>query len=85
MSADMGASVRDLARNVAAAVMHEPTALSIKNLSSLSTADTAEIRRTLREAGFDQVREWDATPFFTNDPVVRSGCRTLYLARKAQN
>jgi hypothetical protein len=30
---------------------------------------SSEIRRTLREAGFDKVRGWDATPFFKNDPM----------------
>jgi len=44
---------------------------------------SSEIRRTLREAGFDQVRARDATPFFRNDPMIRPGCRTFYLARKS--
>ena len=44
---------------------------------------STEIRRTLREAGFDQVRAWDATPFFKNDPKICPGCRTFYLARKS--
>jgi SAM-dependent methyltransferase len=43
---------------------------------------SAEIRRALREAGFGQVRAWDAAPFFKNDPVIRPGYRTFYLARK---
>lgn len=42
-----------------------------------------EIRRTLREAGFDRLRAWDATPFFKDNPLIRPGCRTVYLARKA--
>ncbi len=42
-----------------------------------------EIRGALRQAGFAPVRAWDAGPFFKNDPVVRAGCRTVYLARKA--
>jgi SAM-dependent methyltransferase len=42
-----------------------------------------EIRRVLREAGFSQVRAWDATPFFKNNPLIRRGCRTVYLARKS--
>ena len=46
---------------------------------------SVEIRRTLREAGFDQVRGWDAAPFFKNNPLIRLGCRTVYLARKARN
>lgn len=41
----------------------------------------AEIRHVLGEAGFDQLRAWDATPFFKNDPKIRPGCRTFYLAR----
>jgi hypothetical protein len=44
---------------------------------------SAEIRRTLREAGLDRLRAWDATPFFKGDPFIRPGCRTVYLARKA--
>jgi len=43
-----------------------------------------EIRLTLRKAGFDVVRAWDAAPFFRNDPMIRRGCRTFYLARKAR-
>jgi SAM-dependent methyltransferase len=43
---------------------------------------SAEIRRALREAGFGQVRAWDAAPFFKNDPMIRPGYRTFYLARK---
>jgi SAM-dependent methyltransferase len=43
-----------------------------------------EIRRTLRQAGFDQLRAWDATFFFRNDPRIRPGCRTFYLARKTR-
>lgn len=45
---------------------------------------SSEIRRTLREAGFDQVRAWDCTPFFKNNPLIRPGCRTVYLARKSR-
>jgi SAM-dependent methyltransferase len=41
-----------------------------------------EIRSVLKTAGFDKVRAWDAAPFFKS-PVVKPGCRTLYLARKA--
>jgi hypothetical protein len=43
---------------------------------------STEIRRTLREAGFNRVRLWDATPFFKNNPMIRPGCRTVYLARR---
>jgi len=42
-----------------------------------------EIRRVFKSAGFDQVHAWDAAPFFKDSPVVR-GCRTEYLARKAE-
>ena len=44
---------------------------------------STEIRGVLRKAGFDQVRAWDATPFFKGDPNIRPGCRTFYLARKS--
>ncbi len=44
----------------------------------------AEIRRTLRAAGFDRIRKWDATPFFTGDPRISPGCRSFYLARKGR-
>jgi hypothetical protein len=45
---------------------------------------SSEIHRTLREAGFDQVRAWDSAPFFENSPLIRRGCRTVYLARKSR-
>jgi SAM-dependent methyltransferase len=41
-----------------------------------------EIRRTLRDEGFNSMRAWDATPFFQGNPIIRPGCRTFYLARK---
>jgi SAM-dependent methyltransferase len=41
-----------------------------------------EIRTTFKNKGFDQVRAWDASPYF-NQPLITPGCRTLYLARKA--
>lgn len=28
------------------------------------------------------VRAWDADPFFKDAPVMKRGCRTIYLARK---
>ena len=40
----------------------------------------AEIRRTLRAAGFVSLRAWDAARF---RPGITPGCRTFYLARKA--
>lgn len=42
----------------------------------------AEMRQALGGAGFDRVRAFDATPFFTGDPQIRPGYRTFYLARK---
>jgi SAM-dependent methyltransferase len=47
--------------------------------------DTDEIRRTFQETGFDQVRAWDAAPFFKDNPLIGPGCRTVYLARKARS
>jgi SAM-dependent methyltransferase len=44
-----------------------------------------EIRHIFREAGFDWVRAWDAAPFFKDNPVVRRGCRTIYLVRNARS
>ncbi len=41
-----------------------------------------EIRGALRDAGFCSIRKWDAAPFFKDDPFVRPGYRTFYLARK---
>ena len=43
----------------------------------------AEVNGTLREAGFERIKAFDATPFFTGDPRIRPGCRTFYLARKS--
>ena len=42
-----------------------------------------EVRQTLRVAGFDRIRAWDAKPFFKGNLPVKRGCRTFYLARKA--
>ena len=42
-----------------------------------------EIRSTLREAGFERLRAWDAAPFFKNSPLIRPGCRTVYLTRRS--
>jgi hypothetical protein len=47
--------------------------------------DAAEIRLALQQAGFDQVRAWDAAPFFKDNPHIGPGCRTFYLARKAKS
>jgi SAM-dependent methyltransferase len=46
--------------------------------------DFREIRGALRDAGFDQVRSWDAAPFF-HDEIIGPGCRTVYLARKSRS
>lgn len=42
----------------------------------------AEIRDALSAAGFDQIRSWDAAPFF-NDKFTRRGSRTFWRARKS--
>lgn len=42
----------------------------------------AEIRRTLRAAGFAAIRAWGAALFSTGDPHVAPGSRTFYLARE---
>jgi len=47
--------------------------------------DADEIRLTFQETGFDQVRAWDAAPFFKDNPLIGPGCRTVYLARKARS
>lgn len=41
-----------------------------------------EIRHTFLMAGFDQLRAWDAIPFFKDNPMMSPGCYTIYLARK---
>jgi SAM-dependent methyltransferase len=41
-----------------------------------------EIRETLKQAGFNRIRAWDASPFF-NNPLIKPGCRSIYLAQKA--
>jgi SAM-dependent methyltransferase len=46
--------------------------------------NAGEIRLAFRRAGFDQVRAWDAASFFRDDPFIKRGCRTIYLARKAR-
>ena len=46
---------------------------------------SSEVQRTLRKAGFDQVRAFDCAPFFKGNPLIRAGCRTFYLARKPRN
>jgi SAM-dependent methyltransferase len=47
----------------------------------------AEIRHTLRAAGFGRVRTWDASLFAPGDPHLLPGCRTFYRAQllKARN
>jgi hypothetical protein len=55
LALDMGSAARDLARTAASALAHEAVILSVRNLSTLSVRETAEIRRTfeseLRAAG----------------------------------
>lgn len=41
-----------------------------------------EIRKSLREAGFEAVRAWDASRFFPPESMIGRGHRTIYLARK---
>ena len=41
----------------------------------------AEIRKALKEAGFDQIQTWDASPFF-KDSHTPPGNRTFWRARK---
>lgn len=41
-----------------------------------------EIRRALRQAGFRNVRAWDAAAFFGGVPLCAPGYRTFYLAKK---
>ena len=41
----------------------------------------AEVRQSLRSAGFASIRAWDAKPFFAGNPFVRRGYRTIYLAK----
>ncbi len=43
----------------------------------------AEIRRSLRSAGFDKIRAWDEAPFVRGEWKLPAGCRFIYLARKA--
>jgi SAM-dependent methyltransferase len=45
---------------------------------------SSEIRRTLLAAGFDQVGAWDSTSFFKNNPLIRPGCRTVYLSHNSR-
>jgi SAM-dependent methyltransferase len=56
--------------------------------------DSEEIHRTFTETGFDELRAWDAAPFFTaiadarrrdrENSLIVPGCRTFYLARKCR-
>ena len=43
-----------------------------------------EIRCIFQETGFDQLRSWDAAPFFKKNSRIGPGCRTIYLARKSR-
>lgn len=44
--------------------------------------DSDEVDRIFRATGFDQLRAWDAAPFFKGDSAIGPGCRTFYVARK---
>jgi SAM-dependent methyltransferase len=46
--------------------------------------DSGEIRRSFEASGFDELRAWDAAPFFKGDSLIGPGCRTVYLARKSR-
>jgi SAM-dependent methyltransferase len=41
-----------------------------------------EIRHVFLMAGFEQLRAWDAAPFFKDNSMMSPGCYTIYLARK---
>ncbi|UWZ83270.1 class I SAM-dependent DNA methyltransferase [Occallatibacter riparius] len=43
---------------------------------------SSEIEEALTAAGFESIREWDATPFFGAKSPVGPGCRSVYLAQK---
>jgi len=43
-----------------------------------------EINATLQEAGFDNIKSWDAARFVKADPFMRPGYRTFYLAHKVK-
>jgi SAM-dependent methyltransferase len=45
----------------------------------------AEIRSALRADGFRRVRAWDGRAFFPDNPLMKPGCRTVYLATKKDN
>jgi SAM-dependent methyltransferase len=44
----------------------------------------AEVREALRAAGFDRVRAYDGAICFPGVSVITRGCRTIYLARRAE-
>src|ERR1017187_3516255 len=88
MSGDMGGAARDLARTVAAAVAHEPVALTVKNMSALSAADTAEVRRVfeseLKVAGQPAAEvqltiSENLTQFLLGAAIHRQGDRQVLL------
>jgi SAM-dependent methyltransferase len=41
-----------------------------------------EIEKTLTRTGFQNIRHWDASPFFPKGSVVEPGCRSNFLAHK---
>jgi len=84
----MGGAAHDLARAVAVVVNHEPAAVTVKNMSSLSPADAADIRRVF-EAEFKPAGSPAATveitisenlaDFVLSAEVRRSGERQVLL------
>ena len=47
--------------------------------------DEGEIRAALLEAGFDQIRSWEAAPLFKDNSVTGAGCRSFFRARKRKS
>lgn len=41
-----------------------------------------EIRGTLGDLGFDRIRVRDGSKYFEGNPLMKRGCRSIYLARK---
>jgi hypothetical protein len=63
LALDMSGAARDLARNVAAALAHEPVTLTVRNLSAAAPGEIAEVRRVFEtELRSDGARLVDAPP-----------------------
>lgn len=84
----MGGAARDLARNVAHAVAHEPVVLNVRNLSTLGPGDVADIRRTfdaeLKAAGAQAAEvqltiSENLTQFVLVAEIRRDGARQVLL------